>query len=99
MQAARAVPALLAVVAARGGHDPYLLSAAVKSLGLIGDGQAVPVLADLLEEPVASFMVRVEAAYALADIGGEEAWAALDEAAAGDSNERVRRAAQLRRSF
>jgi HEAT repeat protein len=99
MQEARAVPALLAVVAARGNHDPYLLSVAVKSLGLIGDRQAVPALAALLAEPGTSFMARVEAAYALADIGGEEAWAALDEAAARDSNERVRRAAQLRRSF
>jgi HEAT repeat protein len=90
----RAIPALLAVVAARGDHDPYLLIAAVKSLGQVGDGQAVPALADLLAEPGASFLARVEAIYALAAIGGEEAWAALDKikAAAKESYDRVRRA-------
>jgi len=93
MREARAVPALIAAVAAWGDHDPYVLSAAVKSLGLIGDKRAVPVLRALLAEPGVSFMARVEAAYALAAIGGEDAWAALEEAAARDSNERVRRAA------
>jgi HEAT repeat protein len=93
MREARAVPALIAAVAAWGDHDPYVLSAAVKSLGLIGDKRAVPVLRALLAGPGVSFMARVEAAYALAAIGGEDAWAALEEAAARDSNERVRRAA------
>ncbi len=93
MREARAVPALMAVVAARGDHDPYVLSAAVTSLGLIGDRRAVPALEVLLAEPGVSFMARVEAAYALAAIGGKEAWAALEEVAAHDSNERVRRAA------
>lgn len=77
MPATRAVPALLAIVAAR---DPYLLSVAVKSLGQIGDQQAVPELAALLADPNASFMARHEAILALARLGGDEAQAALQEA-------------------
>jgi HEAT repeat protein len=91
MREARAVTALLAVVAARGDDDPYLLSAVVKSLGQIGDEQAVPSLAGLLDEPGTSFMVRSAAMHALADIGGEEAWAALDKAADEVFSEGARR--------
>lgn len=82
MPATRAVPALLAIVAARGraDRDPYLLSVAVKSLGQIGDQQAVPELAALLADPNASFMARHEAILALARLGGDEAQAALQEA-------------------
>ena len=93
MRAGSAVPALTALVEARGDHDPYVLSAALKSLGQIGDRQAVPVLAGLLAAPHAPFMARMEAAYALAAIGGEEAWAALERAAEHDANDRVRQAA------
>jgi HEAT repeat protein len=91
MREGRAVPAVLAVVAARGDDDPYLLSAAVKSLGQIGDEQAVPALIGLLAERGASFMVRNAAMHALADIGGEDAWAALDKAADEVFSEGARR--------
>lgn len=82
MPATRAVPALLAIVAARGraDHDPHLLSVVVKSLGQIGDQQAVPELAALLADPNASFMARHEAILALARLGGDEAQAALQVA-------------------
>jgi len=71
MREKRAVPALLDIVAARGDHDPYLLSVAVKSLGRIGDKRAVPILVALLADPNTSFMARAEAKRALSCIGGE----------------------------
>lgn len=92
MRAVRAVPELLAVIAGR-GRDPYLLSAAARSLGQIGDRQAVPGLIALLRDPPVSYMVRVEAVKALAALGGEDARRTLAEAAARDSNDRVREAA------
>jgi HEAT repeat protein len=46
-----------------------------------------------LADPNAPFMARTEAAYALANIGGAEAWAALERAAEHDASERVRHAA------
>jgi len=93
MRAASAVPALLALVEAKSDYDPYVLSAALKSLGQIGDRRAVRVLASLLADPHAPFMARMEAAYALAAIGGAEAWAVLEQAAEHDASERVRQAA------
>ena len=95
MRATRAIPALLAVVAARGraDHDPYLLSVAVKSLGQIGDKQAVPELAALLADPNTSFMARNEAISTLARLGGDEARVALQWALA-DPNRSVREHAQ-----
>ena len=98
MRAKRAISALVALVIARGDHDPYVLSAALRSLGQIGDQQAVPVLADLLNDSTAPFMARVEAAHALATIGGTEAETALEWAAQHDTNERVRHAAAQRLS-
>jgi HEAT repeat protein len=84
MQAARAVPALLALVAARSqaDYDPYLLSAAVKSLGQIGDQRAVPELAALLSDASVSILARKEAIEALARLGGDAAQAALARALA-----------------
>lgn len=92
MRAIRAVPDLLGVIAGR-GRDPYLLSAAVRSLGQIGDRQAVPGLIALLHDSSVSYMVRVEAVKALADLGDEAARRTVAEVAAKDSNDRVREAA------
>jgi HEAT repeat protein len=95
MRTGRAVPALLAVVAARGreDYDPYLLSAAVRSLGQLGDRQAGPELVALLADSGAPLMARKEAAQALAGLGGGEAWDALKDAAERNSDERVRQVA------
>jgi HEAT repeat protein len=95
MRAGRAVPALLVVVAARSreNYDPYLLSAAVKSLGQLGNRQAVPELVALLADVEAPLMARKEAAQALAGLGGKEAWGALKEAAEKNADQRVRQAA------
>jgi HEAT repeat protein len=71
MREKRAVSALLDIGAARGDHDPYLLSAAVKSLGRIGDKRAVPMLVALLADPNTPFMARAEAKRALSSIGEE----------------------------
>jgi HEAT repeat protein len=91
MQADRAVPALLAIVRGRGqaDRDPYLLSAVVKSLAQIGDQGVAPELAALLADPEVSFMARLEAADALAHLGGETAEAAL-RAALAAPNDSVR---------
>jgi len=70
-----------------------LLSAAVESLGQLGEWQAVPTLVALLADVEAPLMARKEAAQALARLGGEEAWGALNEAAAKNANERVRQEA------
>jgi HEAT repeat protein len=93
--AGRAVPALRAIVAARSreNYDPYLLSAAVKSLGQLGDRQAVPELVALLADSAAPLMVRKEAVQALVSLGGTEAWAALKDAAERNPDERVREVA------
>lgn len=95
MRAGRAVPALLAVVAAhnRENYDPYLLSAAVESLGQLGERQAVPALVALLADAAAPLMARKEAVQALAGLGGAEAWGALKDAAERNVDERVRQAA------
>jgi len=92
MRETRAVPGLQEIAIARGQGDPYLLSTAAESLGLIGDNQAVSVLAALLADDDASFMARVQAAHALGRIGGDEAMAALTKAVM-DSHDRVRNAA------
>jgi len=92
MRERRAVPALQEIAIARGQGDPYLLSTAAESLGLIGDNQAVPVLAALLADLGASFMARVQAAHALGRVGGDEAIAALTKAAI-DTHGLVRNAA------
>lgn len=89
MREARAVLALQEIIAARGNGDPYLLSAAAESLGLVGDRQAVPILVTLLCDQDASFMAHVQAAHALGRIGGDEGIAALTEAAM-DSHEMAR---------
>ena len=65
MRAVRALPALQEIVRARGQGDPYLLSAAVQSLGQIGDDWAMPVLKNLLDDQNAAFMARVQAINAL----------------------------------
>jgi HEAT repeat protein len=93
MQAGCAVPALQDIVRTRGQGDPYLLSAAVRSLGQIGDERAAPLLAELLSDERASFMARVGAVQALDQIGGEQAHTAIT-GAASDVNERVREAAR-----
>lgn len=93
MQANRAVPALLAIVRGRGqaDRDPYLLSAAVKSLAQIGDRRVAPELAALLVDPEVSFMARLEAVDALVHLGGATAEAALRAAlAAPDDSVRAR---------
>ncbi|PWH15451.1 MAG: hypothetical protein DDG58_11470 [Ardenticatenia bacterium] len=79
MRAERAVPALVQLVTTRHANDPYVISAAAKSLGLIGSRDAVPCLIELLRDPSASFMARAEAAEALKRIGGDEALAALTD--------------------
>jgi len=71
MREKRAVSALLDIVAARGDHDPYLLSVAVKSLGCIGDKRAAPMLVALLADPNTPFMARAAAKRALSSIGEE----------------------------
>ena len=98
LRAANAISALREIVAARRNGDPYLLSAAVQSLGQIDDDRAVRVLLDLLADRSAAFMARVQAVHALSQIGGDQAQAAL-LAAASDPNARVREAvaAALRR--
>jgi HEAT repeat protein len=95
MRAGRAVPALLRVVIthSREDYDPYLLSAAVKSLGQLGDRQAVSELVALLADPQVPLMARKETVQALADLGGAEAWGALKDAAEKNADERVRQAA------
>ena len=65
MRAERALPALQEIVRARGEGDPYLLSAAVQSLGQIGDDRAMPVLRSLLDDQSAAFTARVQAINAL----------------------------------
>ncbi len=65
MHTVRALPALQEIVRARGGGDPYLLSAAAQGLGQIGDDRAMPVLKDLLDDQSAAFMARVQAINAL----------------------------------
>ncbi|GEM_PF-66144 len=79
MRQGRAVPALIRVVTAREANDPYLTAVAVKSLGLIGNRDAVPCLIELLRDANASFMARAEAAKALECIGDDQAMAALAE--------------------
>ena len=76
----RAVAELIRVVTTRQDNDPYLIGVATQSLGLIGDAEAVPCLAELLADPQASFMARIQAAQALERIGGDQAAAALEEA-------------------
>jgi HEAT repeat protein len=98
MQATRAIPVLLEIVHARGQGDPYLLSAAVQSLGQIGDDRALPVLQDSLDDGDAAFMARVQAVNALSHILSLQSQAARHEAVS-DPNERMREAAfTLRRS-
>lgn len=82
MRAERAVPALVQLVMAHQANDPYVVSAAAKSLGLIGSRDAVPCLIELLRDASASFMARAEAAEALERIGDDEALAALADAQA-----------------
>jgi HEAT repeat protein len=93
MRQARAVPALVQLVMARQGNDPYLTSVAAKSLGLIGSREALPCLTELLADPNASFMARIQAAHALERIGGDQALAALAEAT-HTASESVRAAAR-----
>ncbi len=81
MRQQRAVPALVQLVVARQENDPYLTSVAARSLGSIGSPEAVPCLVDLMADSQASFMARIQAAQALERIGGDQAMAALADAA------------------
>jgi HEAT repeat protein len=89
MRAVRALPALQEIVRTRGHDDPYLLSAAVQSLGQIGDDRTLLVLRDLLDDQTAAFMARVQAINALNNIinvnerGREVAAAALPRESEG----------------
>jgi HEAT repeat protein len=74
----RAVEPLLALLATT--HDPVMQAEAARSLGAIGDLCALPTLVDLLHNPEAPFMARCAAAYALGDLGGDQALAALQQA-------------------
>jgi HEAT repeat protein len=92
LRTARAIPALLTIIVARGSGDPYLLCAATWSLGAIGDPQIVPTLTELLADKQASFMARVEAGRALGQFHDDATLAALRQVV-DDPNRRVREAA------
>jgi HEAT repeat protein len=82
-----AVAALIEVL--KGGRDPYLLEAAARALGEIGDQASVSALRSVLGS---SYLVaRIAAAEALGKIASREAVQAL-EAARGDTSPAVRSA-------
>jgi HEAT repeat protein len=58
-------------------RDPFIRAQAARGLGLIGDQDAVPSLAQVLSNPGAPLPARHEAATALGRLGGEEAELAL----------------------
>ena len=60
--------------------DPFIRAQAARGLGLIGDRDAIPSLAQVLSNPDAPLSARCEAACALGRIGGEEAELALSQA-------------------
>ena len=87
--ARRAVGPLLAVL--RTSHDGFLLAAAARALGQIGDPAAVPGLVELLRHgPLPARLAAVEA---LRRLGGAEAETALRWAARADPARSVREAA------
>jgi len=69
-----------------------LQEAAAKAIGRLGDLRAVPALSQALKN--GPLVVRLKAAIALGEIGGEEASAALQEACANDPSHNVREEAQ-----
>ena len=86
----RAVGPLLAVL--RTTHDGFLLAAAARALGQIGDPTAAPTLVDLLQRgPLPARLAAVEA---LQRVGGAEARTALRQAAVSDPAPSVREAAR-----
>lgn len=73
--------------------DPEVLEAVIRSLGTLGDARAVGALAGILEDTRRFLTLRLATANALANIGGAQAVATLQRAAArGD--DAVARAAQ-----
>jgi HEAT repeat protein len=82
-----AVAALMEVL--KGGRDPYLLEAAARALGEIGDQASVSALRSVLGSSY--LIVRIAAAEALGKIASPEAIEAL-EAVRGDTSSAVRSA-------
>ena len=71
----RAVSPLIQLLAE--SRDAGLLVQAARGLGQLGDRQAVPALAHLLANSDRAFVARCAAAWALGQLGGPEADAAL----------------------
>ena len=64
-------------------QDAWILTQAVRGLGVLGDVRAVGSLIRLLESQEKPLVARREAVLALGKIGGEEAWQALEQARHG----------------
>lgn len=58
-----------------------MAAGAATALGQIGDRQAIPLLAEVLDDPGRQLVVRLAAAEALAALGGGEARRALEQTA------------------
>ncbi len=65
-------------------QDPELHEAAVRALGELRDPRALDTLVRILNDPTAFLSLRLAAVEALGRIGGEQAVAALRQAAHGD---------------
>jgi HEAT repeat protein len=82
-------------------RDPEIQEAVIRALGELGDPRAVALLSRVLAESDLFIMLRVAAAEALRNIGGEPAVQALREAAQGDDHSvsRAARAALTKLGF
>jgi HEAT repeat protein len=76
----RAVPALMRRLA-RAQDSTDVAAGAAAALGQIGDRQAIPLLAEVLDDRGRQLVVRLAAAEALAALGGGEARRALEQTA------------------
>jgi HEAT repeat protein len=75
----RAVQPLIALLGST--KDISVLVQAARGLGVLGDRHAVPALIEILKQPDALFVARIEAATSLGKLGGKDALAALWRAA------------------
>ncbi|MEW6547244.1 MAG: HEAT repeat domain-containing protein [Bacillota bacterium] len=82
-KAVQAVSALKMAIAHFRDSDPYFVATAARALGAIGDPEAIPLLAELLDGSYLA--VRLAAVQALADIGSPPALEALYRARADPS--------------
>jgi len=74
----RAVKPIIELI--KTSKDFAVLVQSAHGLGILGDRKAIPVLAELLNDPRAPYVARREAAIALGKLGGEAAKRALRRA-------------------